>query len=358
MELNSVYDILAFIMSLASIIFQFYVIFVVIKVSPFTMRPYRYFLCIMTIWDIIFTFLIGVGLAPHHVYPMSGATVHGFSQDFGLDFAHVMVCAVVFSAVQIMAAEFYCLLYRLTVVFQNRKVHKIFMHPISKVFAQILFVCIGLFFSVPTFHLYLDKEGVVISQTSWINFAAQSLHYTIELHDNSIILLINLDTTFFTAAKVICCCLCAFSVICLLIIFAILRALRKNAHTFSKKTYKIHLQLTILLIVQLICPVVFVILPTGVSLIFALSGYFTPQGFGVVLGHVFMIAISFYGTANSILTMFFVKPYRRHTKSLLQKILCPFIKPQSRIADYDHTVNANAAVNLRNKAKLIFIIRY
>ncbi|KAI1698920.1 serpentine type 7TM GPCR chemoreceptor srh domain-containing protein [Ditylenchus destructor] len=266
MELNSVYDILAFVLSFASILFQFCVIFVVVKVSPFTMRPYRYFLCIMTIWDISFTFLIGVGLAPHHVYPMSGATVHGFAQDFGLDFARVMVCAVVFSAVQIMAAEFYCLLYRLTVVFENRRIHKIFMHPISKTFAQIVFVCIGLFFSVPTFHLYLDKE--------------------------------------------------------------------------------------------LICPVVFVILPTGVTLIFALSGYFTPQGFGVVLGHVFMLAICFYGTANSILTMFFVKPYRRYTKNLLLKLLCPFIKPKPRIADYDHTMNANPAMHLRNKAKLLLIIRY
>ncbi|KAI1704699.1 serpentine type 7TM GPCR chemoreceptor srh domain-containing protein [Ditylenchus destructor] len=321
MEISSFYDTLLIMTSIISLIFQCYAVFVVLRASPISMRPYRYFLCLMTVWDLIFTFLIGLGLAPRKISPVSGTYVHGFAQGFGHDFARIMLCMVVFSAVQIMASELNCLLYRLTVMLPNKKVQTLFVRPISKILVQLVFVCIGLFFSIPTYNIFLNQEQLVPFLAYWKIHAAQDLHIDIVVPEDTVILAH--DSSFFGPAKVVFVSICLTEIVCFIIAFVIVRMLRCNAHIFSKKTYKIHLQLTILLVVQLISPILFIAIPVCSSLLYSLFD----QPIPTVIGDILMLALSFNATANSLLTICFVTPYRRYTKSLLQRIFCLSKKP-------------------------------
>uniref|UniRef100_A0A915CZK3 Secreted protein n=1 Tax=Ditylenchus dipsaci TaxID=166011 RepID=A0A915CZK3_9BILA len=55
---------------------------------------------------------------------MSAAVVHGFFKEGGLHFAKLGMCATVFCAVQVLAAQLNCLLYRLTIVIPYRRIHE------------------------------------------------------------------------------------------------------------------------------------------------------------------------------------------------------------------------------------------
>ncbi|KAI1696731.1 serpentine type 7TM GPCR chemoreceptor srh domain-containing protein [Ditylenchus destructor] len=251
-----------------------------------------------------------------------------------------------------MASELNSLLYRLTIVLPNRNVQTAFMHPISKVLVQIVFVCIGLFFSIPTYTLFLNQEELVQFLANWKVLAVQRFNFNIVVPEGTDILAI--DIRFLGSAKVVFASICVTEFVCFIIAFIILRMLRRNAHCFSKKTYKIHLHLTILLVVQLVSPILFIATPVCLSLICMFFAFPIP----VVIGDILMLALSFYATANSLLTICFVTPYRRYTKALLQRIVCKSKKPiqpveRIYIARIFVLMNMSPAmkIRLRNRAK-------
>ncbi|KAI1694960.1 serpentine type 7TM GPCR chemoreceptor srh domain-containing protein [Ditylenchus destructor] len=67
-----------------SIFFQCYVVFMVIRASPKSMSEYRYFLCLISIWDLLFTILLGYGLHPKLLLPLSAGEIKGLFKYFGL----------------------------------------------------------------------------------------------------------------------------------------------------------------------------------------------------------------------------------------------------------------------------------
>jgi len=112
-------------------------------------------------------------------------------------------------------------------------------------------------------------------------------------------------------------------IFCLLLATATIRYMRMNSSSYSPQTYRMQLQLTVLLIVQLILPLIFVVLPLlyrfypayctvlGIS---ACRAYVEKLGVGA---KIFPILLLFYPALNSALTLFFVAPYRHALRRML-----------------------------------------
>ncbi|KAH7703609.1 hypothetical protein AAVH_29217 [Aphelenchoides avenae] len=99
------------------------------------------------------------------------------------------------------------------------------------------------------------------------------------------------------------------SIVLAVAIFAILRRDRK---AFSKQTYRMNVQMTALLVAQFLAPFLFMMLPLIILLArHASSSDSLPTK---SLGDAYIVAFSLYGYANSLLTLFFLAPYRRKMK--------------------------------------------
>ena len=114
----------------------------------------------------------------------------------------------------------------------------------------------------------------------------------------------------------------AFSVVselgCLAIAGGILRVLRKEMAHFSRKTYRMHLQLTVLLVVQAASPILFVAIPLVMAMIYQIVLGYT---LGPASRELRFLLLSFYSTNNAMLNIFFIAPYRRYTLYQLSRLL-------------------------------------
>ncbi|KAH7700080.1 hypothetical protein AAVH_32804, partial [Aphelenchoides avenae] len=62
---------------------QCYLIWVVVTKSPKSMSEYRYFLCLCTFWDMVFTIIVGGFIHPDPIFPANAAHVAGLGALFG-----------------------------------------------------------------------------------------------------------------------------------------------------------------------------------------------------------------------------------------------------------------------------------
>ncbi|KAI1725856.1 serpentine type 7TM GPCR chemoreceptor srh domain-containing protein [Ditylenchus destructor] len=101
----------------------------------------------------------------------------------------------------------------------------------------------------------------------------------------------------------------AYEIISFIAAWSILRILRENSMYFSAKTYTMHRQLTILIFGQLLAPVIFNVLPICIVLMGMLVGYKLDKW----AIQFFILTLTIYAPANSLMTIHFVTPYRRFT---------------------------------------------
>jgi hypothetical protein len=91
-------------------------------------------------------------------------------------------------------------------------------------------------------------------------------------------------------------------------ILSILKDKSKNTK-FSASTLKLNRQLTILLGVEFVTPLILVTIPLSINLVRVLIfNEFLSKGFAQIM----FISIGFYGLANALFTIFFISPYRAH----------------------------------------------
>jgi hypothetical protein len=117
---------------------------------------------------------------------------------------------------------------------------------------------------------------------------------------------------------------CLVFIICLeilaaVLLYLIITTLGQNSASFSPNTYKLHRQFSLLLISQLLCPIICICLPFG-ALTIVMWIRIVPTK---LAGEIGLIAILIYGLSNSLLTIAFVTPYKRHFLDSLSKI-CKF----------------------------------
>ncbi|KAI1709780.1 serpentine type 7TM GPCR chemoreceptor srh domain-containing protein [Ditylenchus destructor] len=280
------------------------------------MAQYRYFLCLTSIWDLIFSALLGYGLHPRLLFPLSAAEANGLFNSFG----HIgaKTCLVFFAAVNVIGSQFVCLGYRFVAVLPNQIFHGYYTKFISKLLWQLFCLSCALGYSIPLYSLLVPEDvestfayakGIVIGFT------------TIELLS------------------------CAMA-------FCILRQLRKSSHLFSNKTYKLQNQLTLLLIIQLASPIVFIGIPVAAALLSNLMGSFA---LGSSSGEVGMIIISLYALNSSLLTILFVTPYRKYTTKFLSKWFNPRCRVKCRpyTSSVDQLPTPNVSIALRDTSGII-----
>jgi hypothetical protein len=78
-----VYEFILHAITCITICIQLYVIYVIYLRSPKNMKEYRFFLITFTVWDLIFTLILGVLLQPDPVGRLLSARMRGLSGYFG-----------------------------------------------------------------------------------------------------------------------------------------------------------------------------------------------------------------------------------------------------------------------------------
>ncbi|KAI1697229.1 serpentine type 7TM GPCR chemoreceptor srh domain-containing protein [Ditylenchus destructor] len=155
---DGLYSVILLVITLVSILLQCYVIFMIIRQSPASMSSYRYFLSFISVWDLLFTILLGLGLHPRLMYPASAGKVSGFFKPLGMPGAKVGLCLIVYSSVNVIGSQAYCLIYRLAVVIPYKWIREYVMMPVSKVIVQIMWHPFALAYSIPIYWYSLGGE--------------------------------------------------------------------------------------------------------------------------------------------------------------------------------------------------------
>lgn len=120
--------------------------------------------------------------------------------------------------------------------------------------------------------------------------------------------------------------------------------LRKHASNFTAKTYRMHLQLTVILIVQQITPIVFIITPIVTIIAIAIrnggSVYISKTAFSVVVA-----LATFYPMTNAAICIVFITPYWNFTKEWVFWILYKLHIIKKTTVDNQKIVVLNSAIS-------------
>lgn len=123
------------------------------------------------------------------------------------------------------------------------------------------------------------------------------------------------DGIIMTAAGIVAAAQLLMVGLCSTIAVLIFRNLRERSEHFSQRTYVMHRQLSVLLVMQVLVPAFFIALPLGIVIMDLFSPSINVND--AFYGNLAFTLISLYGTSNSLMTIFFVAPYRRYTHELV-----------------------------------------
>ncbi|KAI6170843.1 Na+ channel domain containing protein [Aphelenchoides bicaudatus] len=225
-------------------IVQAYVFYLVQFKSPKSMKEYRYFLNTFTIWDMIFTIAASTSLAPNSVQGIFGAEVAGWGRSFRPELQLFCLGFGFYSAALVIMSQDYCLIYRFTVVWLDKRVHEFFMSTPSKIGWFVFQQSIAIFLGTFSYFACVQPN----------EFAARVALEPPEIQQRLTKFVIwfdvgnSMSAIWFSITLVIC--FMISETLCGFLIFMIMKHLRRNSDKFSKTTYKLHRQLTLLLAVQ------------------------------------------------------------------------------------------------------------
>ncbi|KAI1719840.1 serpentine type 7TM GPCR chemoreceptor srh domain-containing protein [Ditylenchus destructor] len=248
---------------------------------------------------------------PDPVFPAKAAIIYGPAKYLGQQSANFSMAFGAFIATALVASQDYCLLYRLTVVLEDLRYHRWFLsktgymvfHFIGLIFC--ILISVSFYYSVAD----IDKISAVIGKYP----------EAVELVPPGAIL-ICLDTNLKWSQWMIVILISSMVVaefVSFGVSYGIMKTLSKNSRGFSGKTYRMHRQLTYLLVAQLSTPIFFVLFPVAVALWSMVFHVPISQ----LMGRIGFMLFSLYASTNSCLTIFFVGPYRIYTANLITSLL-------------------------------------
>jgi hypothetical protein len=109
-------------------------------------------------------------------------------------------------------------------------------------------------------------------------------------------------------------------VLSFLLLFLILKILRKKAELYENNIFRLHMDFSLLIGAQIITPFVLIFLPVVLCIYAVLKRIIAKNELVVEMG---ILGISAYGLSNSLLTIAFIGPYKRH---FLDVIVFPLLK--------------------------------
>ncbi|KAI1706510.1 serpentine type 7TM GPCR chemoreceptor srh domain-containing protein [Ditylenchus destructor] len=256
---------------------------------------------------------------------------------------------IIFAAVNVFNAQMFCLLFRVTVVLPNPKVHEWFMKPVSLILSQIYWMALSLGYAIPLYSILL-KDNILVT---YLTVTSKNLNLQPTKPDTVVIAVdfnpdipVGIYTTRYCAAIVGG--VIYFEIICLAMTIYIIKRLRKNAHLFSKKTYSLQIQFTLVLAFQLLSPLIFVLVPVSCAIIFAIMG---TSSFGRSDGRTGIVLLSIYTLSNSLVTVLFVTPYRKYT--LAKFGICFGHKFREFVSRNSQLIRPNVSEIRRNAASVV-----
>ncbi|KAI1704158.1 serpentine type 7TM GPCR chemoreceptor srh domain-containing protein [Ditylenchus destructor] len=321
----SLYDIIVTAITVFSLSMEIYLIYLIVYKSPKCMARYRFFLLSISLWDSTFSFAFGLGLMPNMLYPTSCVVVNGFFKFFGARFSLVMVSFVTFCAYNGKMAQDYCMMYRLTIIMESNRIHETFLRLPCVILFQIVMFCVSFTAAIFAYFSFMDDSLAYLDRfpsesgktEEWRipQFNRNAVMVCTAWFDKSLTNMVTLSVWILGISEVLCFLMAA----------SIFFILRKNISRFSKKTYAMHMQLTLLIVMQYISPIFFMFGPVSIILVRQFIQVNDPpqNSFGDFLG----TSCSLYGCANTCLTLIFVTPYRRYT---CEKLLSLFTRLRSR----------------------------
>ncbi|KAI6170922.1 hypothetical protein M3Y97_01105000 [Aphelenchoides bicaudatus] len=219
-------------------------------------------------------------------------------------------CAALGSAALIIAIQIYCLLYRAFALPLTKRYYDIFMSLPVLVAFQLFGYSVGALWDAVK---DIVKENETIFMVDTTDPLTKILLY------------------------LICSLLLLAELVSFVLAIGILLYLRNHASLFSKSTYKLHVQFTLLLLVQLISPLILLIIP-GTIYVNKIINHESIEKIYIQAG---FLTVTLYGFVNGGLTVIFVGPYRKQAyKQLIDPMLKAFrIFKRVNITPYEATSN-------------------
>ncbi|KAI6177858.1 hypothetical protein M3Y97_00953000 [Aphelenchoides bicaudatus] len=304
------------IMTAITFVFQIYLIYLINYKTPSSTTQYCYFLYLFVIADFTFTFLLDVGMAPDAVDGIFGSTMKALGKYLPPNGQRALISATVYMGGMVIMYQDYCLIYRFTVIF-GRSLHRYFMSRTSKIIFNLFWHSIGLGLGFLCYSSVMDEKTLYIrikeEEADFQRINGGHFFIWFDFKSNWTLAFAFIMLFSFLLSE-------SISVGC---VWVILRMLKKNSASYSKNTYRLHRQFTILLAVQLTLPVLLILLPVAIALVLgllgvSLSNFSTQIGFAIFSSYAFL---------NSMLTIMFITPYREDFKDkirllYLDRIFC------------------------------------
>ncbi|KAI1697179.1 serpentine type 7TM GPCR chemoreceptor srh domain-containing protein [Ditylenchus destructor] len=308
----SIYSASLSVVSVVDLVLQAYIIFICLRVSTGSMKEYRYFILLSTVLDLCLSSCLGFFMHLHITVGTS-CLVHKGLITFGREGASIVFSLAFFIGAAIIAAQDYCILYRMTLVSNNRKIKDVFLRHSTTIMLLLLIfvVAMGVAYGISqTLYSSEDTEIIVRDLVD-----RGHLHESDSISVSCINMLSKTTVIVGAMIGILFVSTQAFFLGCGV---WIIKKIRRQA-VFSAKTKNMHIQLTKLLIVQMVTPVIFVLVPVvftqSITVVFSLFN--TPY----FILYLAMFSISLFPLTNAILTLGFVAPYRKYTVKLIRRLL-------------------------------------
>ncbi|KAI6198531.1 hypothetical protein M3Y96_00529000 [Aphelenchoides besseyi] len=277
----TVYEQVLLIVTLITVALQCFVIWLVQKKAPSKMKDYRLYLINFTVWDMIFTVVLGTAFQPFPITPLFASSVRRMALYDGQQFAQIASISAIYCGSIVICAQGLTLLYRWAITHPDREVYRFVVHKYFNLayiaFSQIL----SFFLAVAFYSCIIPKR---LESVDLFAYLKTQPPITVPMIPNE----------FFS----------------FVVLFSILRILREHSQKYSKSTRRLHYQFLFLLLAQLLTPIVLIVLPVTLELLFVMSGNYAST-LAVQVGY---LTIIFYGFTNAAFCLWFVGPYRNYIK--------------------------------------------
>ncbi|CAD5220339.1 unnamed protein product [Bursaphelenchus xylophilus] len=278
------------------------------------MGTYRRFIINFTIHDILFSFTLGVLSNPDPLFPYSGFVINGLFRHLGSYGAFAAAGGLVATAGYALSTQCACIIYRFAVLQEDPRIVDFVVSTTTWIVCYIsaFGVCI---FAASLLKQFLIPQELILGKMALVQ---PYINQKLPNISGKVVVYFDYDNTFaaitggavffgFFAAEFI-----SFGCV-----FMILHELEAKKESFSSITYKLHRQLTIALGAQLLTPFIFIIFPVTLGILATYNYWSVNESYS----QFFVISIDFYGAANSLITLYFVKPYRVYLSNKLKLAL-------------------------------------
>lgn len=190
-------------------------------------------------------------------------------------------------------------MYRYVVVHNNRRYHQVFMSKSFKTCFIILtqFIAIGL---GVIYYLLLVHPRDVFDYVGVLRSHGKTIP---DFRPDEVIIIIKIEIPLFRAFTSVFLTLFALSeIFCILLLIMTFSKLRENVSKFSKNTYRLHIQFTVLLGAQFLTPLVLIFGPIALFTVEMV----TDVTFIELVTQIGLIGLLVYGLTNQLLTIVFV----------------------------------------------------